>query len=47
VVGVEVVRSGKTRRAKLFWLRKRVGKATRLREVDRTSKSAETAAPEA
>jgi large subunit ribosomal protein L19 len=33
VVGVEVVRSGKTRRSKLYFLRKRVGKATRLRDV--------------
>lgn len=29
---VEVVRSGKTRRAKLYFLRDRVGKATRLKE---------------
>ena len=34
VVGVEVVRSGRTRRAKLYFLRDRVGKATRLRDVD-------------
>lgn len=33
MLGVEVVRSGKTRRAKLFFLRERVGKATRLRDV--------------
>ena len=33
LVGVEVVRSGKTRRAKLHFLRKRVGRATRLRDV--------------
>jgi len=33
VSGVEVVRSGKTRRAKLYYLRDRVGKATRLKEV--------------
>jgi len=32
VAGVEVVRSGKVRRAKLYYLRDRVGKATRLRE---------------
>jgi large subunit ribosomal protein L19 len=30
--GVEVVRKGKVRRAKLFFLRDRVGKARRLRE---------------
>ena len=33
VAGVEVVRSGKTRRAKLYYLRDRVGKATRLKEI--------------
>ena len=33
LVGVEVVRSGRTRRAKLYYLRNRVGKATRLRDV--------------
>ena len=30
---VEVKRSGKTRRARLFYLRDRVGKATRLKEI--------------
>ncbi|MGF1634455.1 MAG: 50S ribosomal protein L19 [Phycisphaerae bacterium] len=33
VAGVSVRRSGKTRRAKLYYLRDRVGKATRLKEV--------------
>jgi large subunit ribosomal protein L19 len=33
VVGVEVVRSGRTRRSKLFFLRKRVGRSTRLRDA--------------
>lgn len=32
VVGVEVVRSGKVRRSKLYYLRDRVGKARRLRD---------------
>lgn len=32
IVDVEVVRSGKTRRAKLYYLRERVGKARRLRD---------------
>src|SRR5438552_13057357 len=32
VVGVEVMRSGQKRRAKLFFLRERVGKARKLRE---------------
>jgi len=33
VSGVKVLRSGKTRRAKLYFLRDRVGKATRLKQV--------------
>ena len=33
VVDVEVVRKGKTRRAKLYFLRDRIGKATRLKDV--------------
>ena len=33
LVNVEVVRRGRTRRAKLYYLRERVGKATRLREA--------------
>ena len=41
---VTVRRSGKTRRAKLFYLRHRVGKAVRLTE-DRKVKKAEPAAP--
>lgn len=32
IAKIEVKRSGRTRRAKLYYLRKRVGKATRLRE---------------
>ena len=32
IVGIEVKRSGKARRAKLYFLRDRVGKARRLRE---------------
>jgi large subunit ribosomal protein L19 len=32
IAKIDVKRSGKTRRAKLYYLRKRVGKATRLRE---------------
>jgi len=34
VAGVEVVRGGRTRRAKLYYLRKRVGKATRLKDTE-------------
>ena len=33
LMNVEVVRRGRTRRAKLYYLRGRVGKATRLREL--------------
>lgn len=33
VVSVEVVRSGQTRRAKLYFLRDRVGKSTRLKDI--------------
>ena len=54
VGAVEVVRSGRTRRAKLYFLRDRVGKATRLQEGRRMGKAAkaivvpgeEAAAPE-
>ena len=42
VAGVEVVRGGKARRAKLYFLRDRVGKSTRLRD---TAKKASAAAP--
>lgn len=42
VASVEVVRSGKVRRAKLYYLRDRVGKKRRLRE-----RKAKTGAPEA
>lgn len=42
---VEVVRSGKVRRAKLYYLRDRVGKATRVKEdVLATNKAKEVAA---
>lgn len=33
VVGVEVIRSGRTRRSRLYFLRKRVGRSTRLRDT--------------
>ena len=38
ISGVEVVRSGKTRRAKLHFLRDRIGKSTRLKEIRKPSK---------
>lgn len=39
VIKIEVKRSGRVRRAKLYYLRDRVGKATRLQERRTTSKS--------
>ena len=44
VADVEVVRSGKVRRAKLHYLRDRIGKSTRLKEVRLPSKSQKAAA---
>jgi len=38
VAGVSVLRSGKARRAKLYFLRDRIGKATRLKQVSRQRK---------
>lgn len=37
VAKIEVIRKGKVRRAKLFYLREKIGKATRIKEA-RTSK---------
>jgi large subunit ribosomal protein L19 len=42
---VEVIRGGAVRRAKLYYLRDRIGKSTRLKDVKRTPKAAP--APEA
>ena len=39
VAGVDVVRSGKVRRAKLHFLRDRIGKATRLKDIKRKPKA--------
>ena len=44
---VTVKRSGESRRAKLFYLRQRVGKATRLTEKRKTGRKDEPAAPSA
>ena len=38
IAQVEVVRHGKVRRSKLYYLRDRVGKATRLKDVKTTTK---------
>ncbi len=47
IAKVVVKRSGETRRAKLFYLRKRVGKAVRLTEQRRTVKEADATASHA
>jgi large subunit ribosomal protein L19 len=39
VAAVKVLRGGKTRRAKLYFLRDRVGKATRLKQTARQKKA--------
>ena len=44
VVGIEVKRRGKVRRAKLYFLRERVGKARRLRELRITKARGEAGA---
>jgi len=46
IAGVEVIRHGRTRRAKLYYLRGRRGKATRLRE-DKRKSGPSTSAPAA
>lgn len=46
IAKVAVRRSGETRRAKLFYLRQRVGKAVRLTEHRKTSKETEAPAQE-
>jgi large subunit ribosomal protein L19 len=43
VARIEVLRGGKVRRAKLYYLRQRVGKATRLKERDRKDRGLEVA----
>jgi large subunit ribosomal protein L19 len=45
IAKVVVRRSGETRRAKLFYLRQRVGKAVRLTEQRKTTKESETTSP--
>ena len=40
VADIEIIRSGKTRRAKLYYLRDRVGKRTRLKEIQRGAEGA-------
>ena len=45
IAKVVVRRSGETRRAKLFYLRNRVGKAVRLTEQRKTTKETESSSP--
>src|SRR5512146_2175447 len=42
VAGIDVVRSGRVRRAKLYYLRDRVGKSRRLRDRKRTARTEES-----
>ena len=44
IASIDVVRSGKVRRAKLYYLRDRVGKSTRLKESKRGGRGAPKAA---
>jgi large subunit ribosomal protein L19 len=44
VAGVRVVRGGRVRRAKLYYLRDRVGKATRLKELKNPTAAAKAKA---
>ena len=46
IAKIEVKRTGRVRRAKLYYLRKRVGKATRLRERTVKSTNGKQAPPE-
>lgn len=45
VTAIEVKRRGKTRRAKLYFLRGRVGKARKLRELRKSGRSKQAASP--
>jgi large subunit ribosomal protein L19 len=47
VAGIEVLRGGQARRAKLYFLRDRVGKATRLKDVKTGATAAQKAAAHA
>lgn len=43
IVGIKIIRKGEVRRAKLYYLRKRVGKKARIRERAMTAEEMETA----
>ncbi len=45
IAKIEVIRKGKTRRAKLYYLRERTGKATKLREKRTSQNSSVVSAP--
>ena len=42
---IQILRSGKARRAKLYFLRKRVGKSTKLKERERLESTPENSLP--
>ena len=42
---ITIIRSGKTRRAKLYYLRERVGKSTKLKEKERLAAEPENSLP--
>jgi large subunit ribosomal protein L19 len=46
IAKIEIKRTGRVRRAKLYYLRKRVGKATRLREREKGTTADGAAVPE-
>jgi large subunit ribosomal protein L19 len=46
IAKIEVLRKGKARRAKLYFLRERTGKATKLKEKRTSQTSAEVSAPQ-
>ena len=46
IAGIEVIRSGKVRRAKLYYIRGKAGKATKIREQFNASGEAEAPAAE-
>jgi large subunit ribosomal protein L19 len=45
IAKIDIKRTGKVRRAKLYYLRKRVGKATRLKERDKVQASSANGTP--
>jgi large subunit ribosomal protein L19 len=46
IAGVDVVRPGKVRRAKLYYIREKIGKSAKIKELIVSRKAAERSAPE-